>query len=919
LPGLAETLNAVPRAFKGKSAITGKIALDNRSVGIRQALVEVDGSTAQGAVVVVPGETPEILSNLTLSNVDFDRYFTTSRGESVADAPADPFSTLVAGIDPAMLAGFNGKFVIQSGAFRRWRLDGDTLKASVEVRDGALILQQAEIGGFNGVDFALVGAVGWLDGAPHGSLTADIETDELRRLLDVPTLGRLVQSGDGALLRILGEAAPVQLHVDLDSERAGDLDRVAATIEGNVGGAVAQLTATYKGEWENFEQGDIKLDGTVSGDGGDVIARLLGREVQAGAANAQSESTLTISLTGSLAKGLGAAVMVNSFDTQLDVSGLITQNAGAVSVESEVAMTSDDASELFQALGVAPDGEPVAPVAINLKGLMSGAGDEIVITGLGGQIAGTPVGLDGTIDVSGARPTLFGNMTVAKIDLPWIVSRLLSLRSDRAAAAAGDAAAGTAWSAAPFDFALLGTLDLNLALQAGEVTLLGGAAGSRMQTEITVTEGAVRVERFSSAFAGGELRADAHLTAANGQLSMKADFSLEDAGFASTLSSPTGQAPLSGSFAMSGQLTGVGRSPIGFMSSLSGTGTLSVDNGALYGINPALFSQALQQASSASELDGIIRDTLVNGEMTFAGLTSAFEVNNGVARFEKAEIDGPAAAGSVRAVLDLPTWQLDSKWTIALKTFPSAPPLTVLLAGPATAPVRSYDTTALRSFFVVKGLTEGVRQLEELQREEQERIKRLEEMEKEAALRRGQREAERREAERLEAERLRKAQEAARAAREAEARRAAEEERLARQNAAITPDASLGTADPQGPAQTGAVNQPGADNPLSAEPRSKPKKSKTTSRIDPDDANADQLPPAEQLPLPEQLPAPELLQPLPSFGQRDADDVDVLALDPLDPQAEDQGEDGPVDITPDGRSPGTQESLFSDDPASWRK
>ena len=86
---------------------------------------------------------------------------------------------------------------------------------------------------------------------------------------------------------------------------------------------------------------------------------------------------------------------------------------------------------------------------------------------------------------------------------------------------------------------------------------------------------------------------------------------------------------------------------------------------------------------------------------------------------------------------------MSSKWTVRLKEYPSAPPLNVSLAGPMGAPARDYDTAALRSFFVVKGLTEGVQQLEKLQREEEERIARLEEMERKAKIDQARREEER--------------------------------------------------------------------------------------------------------------------------------------------------------------------------------
>lgn len=920
LPDLAKAMDAAPRAFKGKSTVTGQVAIDARSVGLRQARFEVDGSVMQGAVVVVPGDVPEILSNLTVADVNFDRYFATPAADTEPESQADPFATLVSGIDASALSAFNGRFVVETGTFRRWKLTGERLRTSVEVRNGALILQEAEIGAFNGVDLSLVGAVEWRAGSPHGSLTADVRSASMRQVMEIPLLRRMVAAGMGEREALFHDEAPVNLHVDLDSENRDGIDRVTATVEGDVDGARVQLTAAFKGDWAGFEKGDLKLDGVVTSPGVDVLARLFSIKMPAGATDGGDESSLSVSLTGSLEKGLGGALVVNAFNTQLDVSGLMLLQDGALSVESEVRAKSVDASELLQALGLL-SGEPDAPTTIDLKGLLSATGNEIVVTGIGGKIAGVPVGLDGTIDVSGARPNLFANVTVASLDLPWAIGRLLA-RSPQEAADGVRSVPGTAWSAAPFDLSLLEAADMNVVLRAGDVRLLGKADATQMHAEISVSEGRVEVERFTSEFAGGTISADARLTTLNGQLAVEANFELQEAGFASTLRSRDGPAPLSGRYALSGRLVGAGRSPVGFVSSLSGDGSIRIDDGALYGVNPGPFSDALQQADSASELDSIIDGTLVDGAMAFAGLSSKFVIDNGVVRFESAEIEGPAATGNVRGVLDLPAWRLDSKWSIALKTFPEAPPLTVLLAGPAAEPVRSYDTTALRSFFVVKGLTEGVQQLEELQREEQERIKRLEEMEREARLRRERLEAERREAERIEAEKKREAEEILRAAREAEARRAAEEEeRLARQNAldsealpADAPDTDAFDTDSTGKVPKILLRIP-------QEPRLKPERGEAVSRVVPDANAVDQLPLPEELPAPEPLGEPETLQPLPplELTTDDDGDVDVLALDPIDPELEEDLEGEPLDIAPNARTPNDQENLFSDNPASWRK
>jgi len=910
-PGLKQWLNATTRGFKGRSLLSGRIVVDGRRLAVTKARLELDEAIATGALSFASGERPKVSAELTFDQIDFDRYLPpTPDGRSVdGSLTADPFSAAFAGLDPALFADFDGTFAIRTGRFKGWRRSGDELTASLEALNGGLLLHRVVVKNFHQLDLALDGRVKWIGGRPQGRLTAKLDSAAPGNLLDLDHVRRMLPTDISNVRLALNRMAPAAVGLTLETITDGAQTHTVATAKGVIAKARVSAKAEFTGDWHRFRFGAVKLKATASSARSDTLLGLVGYGAAGDELVAAHAGSVQLSMDGSLVNGVDFELAADVHGTRFDVHGLVSDVGDQLSAESTLTITSDDATTLYRAVGLLPAGTAIDPSALNLNGLVSASSGEFVITGLGGKIGEVTIGLDGTASFRAKRPQFFGNLIVAEIDLPWVVSRGLALPSDR------NQTDDKIWSVQPFGLSVLNAIDLNLALRAGALKLFGGATADRVQAEVTIADGTVVVERLQSAFAKGNLTVDLRLVGRNGQLGVEGRFDLRDAELASTFTAAAKQSPLQGRYSLEGSFNSSGRSPIGIVSALTGKGTLKVDQASLRGVNPQEFSEALREVATAEELDGLIKGVLVDGEMAFSGLKSGFTLENGLVRFAESDIESPAATGRVNGYFDLPAWRMDSEWTVSLKEYPNAPPLNVVLAGPVTEPHRSYDTKALQSFFVVKGLTAGVQKLEQIQRDEEERIRRLEELERKARI-----------------ELARRTEELINTP-DPEVFMPPEPEVAPEPEVELPADVDAAVPLPELLVRTPLVDPPVPGVPTIDEMNQFAPS--TTGTVTPSDLapvkRGTVVAPLRQPPADVAVPDPPAqktirLEPLPApretvtdDGQQAIDNSDTSHTDGdiLDPEIEIVGE--PVDLLPDTPSVRTQQKVFEQDPSSWRK
>ncbi|MGI9483663.1 MAG: AsmA-like C-terminal region-containing protein, partial [Hyphomicrobiales bacterium] len=382
----------------------------------------------------------------------------------------------------------------------------------------------------------------------------------------------------------------------------------------------------------------------------------------------------------------------------------------------------------------------------------------------------------GSIGMSGERIKTSGNVAMSYLDLPSLAETLLleKKKDDRE----------DAWSNRLFRRDALSRFGGDLSVKSEEMKLSEKLVLSDTSFLFTASAGALEISALNGNPGNGTFDGAFKLSAGDvAAQEFSATFSLENLDLDPWLKNETGRALGSGTISINGNLKASGRSPAGLVSDLSGAGNWSLAAAQVFGIDPAGFSARLKEAGKTITIDDLIAKRLKKGRLSVGPAKGAWRVQAGLLRTDPIEIKNKSAAATFSVFADLPARKFDASWSLKLPSDPELPVFVIALAGPFGNLDRTYDTSALKSFLVVRELEQGVDKLEELQAEQQriyEEQKRLEE--EEEARRRAEeakKEAERQARLKLEEEERRKAEQAEQEERlreEREARRQLEEE-----------------------------------------------------------------------------------------------------------------------------------------------
>ena len=223
----------------------------------------------------------------------------------------------------------------------------------------------------------------------------------------------------------------------------------------------------------------------------------------------------------------------------------------------------------------------------------------------------------------------------------------------------------------------------------------------------------------------GKGQFEGRLSVSNGAagLTAKLGVGLTDADLGAIFASAERPAT-AGRMALHAELEGSGRSPAAFIGSLSGFGTVTLDQARLVGLNPGVFGAVTRAVELGIPTDGNrIRD-FVTGALDSAGLpvskaSAAISINEGQARLRDVVIRADGADLHATVNVDLADAMLDALLT--LDALPQAagaasPAVMISLKGTLPAPKRVIDTNLLSSWLTLRALEQQSRQIDAMER-----------------------------------------------------------------------------------------------------------------------------------------------------------------------------------------------------------
>jgi hypothetical protein len=566
--------------------------------------------------------------------------------------------------------------------------------------------------------------------------------------------------------------APADLTADVAVEP--DAGSVSATLnlKGSAGGAQVGISGSFEGDVSAWRAGSFEFAATASGVDGVRLLGQLGMPVLP--ISAGGDGRLSMTVAGRPDEGLDVAFDLEAGPSRLDVEGRVRlPEAGPVESTLEAAISTPDATDVALALGrIVPLFDGGLPIELYAR--VDGLGTGLSIKGVTGAVAGVTVSGNGALDLSGRRPRLTGDFSLAEVDLAKLTE--FALGADAWTPVGGE---GGPWSQRAFSPGIADGLDANLALaidrlHVGRLVIDGVNGRLRMDGD------GFRLSELSGAVAGGRLDAALTISQDAGAAVVGGRVGVTNADLSSLVWQSDGVPVATGTLNAVLELEGRGRSVAATVATLAGNGSFSIRGGTVAALDPAAFAATLAAADAGLKLDEasvrrVFEDNLGGGRLVFGDISGSITVAGGVLRLPSLAVETAAADLRGTASADLAAATLAADWTVSVDPGERdlkgvLPAASIRFSGPIEAPARTLDVTPLVAYLTLRESEREARRVEALQAEV------LEHQRHGRELRRQREEFQRRQREAEEAQRRAEA-EAARQAQEAELRRA-EEERL---------------------------------------------------------------------------------------------------------------------------------------------
>ena len=315
-------------------------------------------------------------------------------------------------------------------------------------------------------------------------------------------------------------------------------------------------------------------------------------------------------------------------------------------VEGDTTLATPSVRRIIEWLGLPMGAGPILGTG-SITGKMNWVGPSI-------SFADAEVALDGNtgegalgVTFRRGRPIFQGTLDFAKLDLSPYVE----------AAAAGLQAAGP-WPIAPVALPMASSCDFDLRISTGEI-LLGSAELGKAAASVTMKDGRLAIEIGDAEFHGGHVEAQVAGELQDNMLVGTAAAKFDGVPLQQSLAALAGVAPLDGTGSATIAISARGRSWGEFADALAGTAKVSIDNGAVAGIDIAALAGAMKGPGSDAYLPA-------GGTTAFTTLAATLKLDEGAISTDDLHAEGSGFSVDMAGSASLFSAALDGKGTLRL-------------------------------------------------------------------------------------------------------------------------------------------------------------------------------------------------------------------------------------------------------------
>ncbi|MGE0061484.1 MAG: AsmA family protein [Xanthobacteraceae bacterium] len=714
LQGGKPAATASPRQMRARGDLTigaTRIAID----GMR---AEFAGEAVTGRLAynfAAAGKPARLDTELKAPQLDIDAV----QGFVSALAQGGPFErprevSLSLDIGRATMAGYEAK------------------QASLQMHVGekGLELDKLSVADFGGASIAARGTIA-LEGKPGGRVTLDLNARDLGAV--TAAIGKFAPEVAGRLRESAPMLAPARLQSTLTVESTASAVNAGVVVTGTAGTLTVNLdgqatTAAPQVSLTSLAAADIRIKGKFDAKDNVLLARFLGLDHLL--ATARGVGQLTFDASGSSSKDVTLAGRWTAKDVDIALDGRMASPLGGETKAAKASMTLKVARADLSGLrgGLAMLAEPL-PVALTSK--VAVAGPAVRFDDIAGTIAGHSV--RGRLAVErGTARKVSGDLNVGSIDVAALVAAGAGFPPQLATGA------GWSWPGDPFGAPQLDGYSGSIAIHAPVARLTPDWQLRGFSAAVRFDDKTFALDNVSGRLAGGQF--DGALKLRRGVQGLAAEAKLALKGVdAASLTPGAVRAPVAGRLGLTLTAEGSGLSPATLIGSLNGSGVITLEDARLAGLDPRVFEAVADAADNAKadakQLANLAGRALDAGNLSVRKAQADISLSAGQLRVNNVSLQAEGADASLSGRFDLNDGSIDAR--IALSGAVESgmrPNLFVALRGPAAAPLRSIDASALTGWLTMKAIERHARELKKLEAERaREDARRAEERENEKA------------------------------------------------------------------------------------------------------------------------------------------------------------------------------------------
>jgi uncharacterized protein involved in outer membrane biogenesis len=599
------------------------------------------------------------------------------------------------------------------------------LRTAFRYEKGSFDFRELNVATTDGLNVKASGRISGFDSKPNGALKLTVDAPSAQSVTNLARLIGLDSMTSGARRRI--EAlSPFQLNGNLNAVAAQS--SIKLTLAGTAGGSELTFNGQMRGNFEQFGDANINIEGGIGNADGRRLIAQLAPEVPLDKASEAGPGFVKIAAMGAVKSGLASRIQLQTPQARGQFSGEIgLVSEPAWSLNGDLEMRGSQAATALSMLRLLPGGTPVTG-AIDLRASITKKATQYQVSQLELTIGEETMRGSAEVDTSGERPSAKIDISASAVSVPKIAAYLVDWDREDVTAQIAEVASGLTgvWPERSFALASLQAMDGTLQIKAPVFHLAEGIQLANGSLKANLARGSLNLSALKGEIYGGTASLSGTLQALKGRAGFNGKIELKGADVAALGRAHGGTPVATGKMDLSLALEGQGLSPRGLVTVVSGDGEMTLSKGSVNGLSPAVLKNAAttylkQEIPDKDRLAVRLQGDLRKGRLEYPRVTVPLAVIDGVLKLNPADLRGGDYLAKVSALVDLGTLHFDSEWLIdsQAKTedgYP-LPPVRLTFAGPVaqfSAVEARLDTDEFARFLTMKRMDQDMQKLEKL-------------------------------------------------------------------------------------------------------------------------------------------------------------------------------------------------------------